>query len=409
MNDFDRTCTQQPNIRVGIFSSASLEFYGGGEVTVIELANSLTSLGYDVTVYSDSTSKNIIRKSSAEIERMLNCKHKKVDYLRNKSFLLPSFLFQPLPPISSLQENHVNLLLLYRLPTRKYLKSLGRNSSLKCLFLMHGIVLSQVNSKSFKVILYQMHLKTNFSINSRLYTNKRIFFQVFCDDDQGFLLRHGVKHQNMRVIPTGIDFSKYKVERNDNKFKIVFIGRLDKTQKGISLLLKVVKDIIVPRYQDMEIAIIGSGPALEDIRRIASRGTNIRCFGFVSEEEKIKLLSESNLMIVTSNIEPFSIAAVEGLASGLPIVSTPVSGPKSILNGDNGFGKISSFYKNQFLKAVLNYYSKWKDNKASYYHNKIERRKKSEKLFDLPIMIKSYADMIDEVIAHVDSNDKRSL
>ena len=179
MNDFQRTCMQRPNARIGIFSSSSLEFYGGGEVTVIELANSLTSLGYDVTVYSDSAYKNIIRKPSAEIERMLNCKYKKIDYLRSKSFLLPSFLFQPLPPLSSLQENHVNLLLPYRLPTRKYLKSIGGNSLLKCLFLMHGIVLSQIYSKSFKVILYQMYLRANFSINSRLYANKQIFFQVF--------------------------------------------------------------------------------------------------------------------------------------------------------------------------------------------------------------------------------------
>ena len=189
----------------------------------------------------------------------------------------------------------------------------------------------------------------------------------------------------------------------------MFIGRLDKTQKGISLLLKIAKDIVIHRYQDIEIAIIGSGPALEEIKRFASTGTNIKCFGFVSEEEKVKLLSQSNLMIVTSNIEPFSIVTVEGLASGLPVVSTPVSGPKSILNSDNDLGEISSFHQSEFLKAVLNYYSKWKDNKDSYHYNKIERRKKSEKLFNLPMMIKNYTDMIDEVIAHVDSTDERSL
>ena len=237
----------------------------------------------------------------------------------------------------------------------------------------------------------------------------RYSFKFFCDDDQKFLLRHDVRHQNICVIPIGIDFSQYKVERNDKTFKIVFIGRLDETQKGISLLLNIVKNVIVHSYQDMEIAIIGSGPALEEIKRVASTGTNIRWFGFVSEEEKIKLLSQSNLMIVTSNIEPFSIVTVEGLASGLPVVSTVVSGPKSILNRDNDLGEISGFKQSKFLKAVLNYYSKWRDNKDAYYHGKIERRKKSEKLFDLQMMIKKYADMIDEVITHVDSTDERGL
>ena len=388
-------------VRVGIFSSSSLEFYGGGEVTVIELANSLSSMGYDVTVFSDSAYKGIVRKSPLEIEKMLKCKHSKVDYLGSKSFLNPSFLLQPLPAVQSLQENVVNLMLLYRLPSRKYLKTIAMIPSVKCIFLMHGLVFNKGHRKNLKISLYLFYLRTVFFINSSLFASKQIFFQLFCEDDRIFLLRHGVRRQNTYVTSTGIDYTQYEVGRNDTIFRMIFVGRLDKIQKGISLLLQVIKHVIAHAPTDVEIAIVGSGPACHEIEHIASMSSKIRYLGFVSEEEKIKLLSQCNLMIVTSNIEPFSIVTVEGLASGLPVVSTPVSGPRSILTAGDDFGTITSFYLHKFMKSVLNYYSKWQEDKDSFYRNKLKRRNESKNLFDRSVMIKNYAAMIDEVaVAH---------
>ena len=398
----ENDCVHRRRIKVGIFSSSSLEFYGGGEVTVIELANSLTSMGYDITVYSDSAYNGIVRKSSSEIDMMLKCKHSKIEYQKRKNPLTPSFLFQPLPAIQSLRENDVNLMLLYRLPSRKYLKSIARNRSAKYLFLMHGVVFNQVVSRSLKVIFYQLYLRFVFSISSILYTYKQIFFQLFCEDDRLFLMKHGITHQNTYVIPTAVDFEQYEVGRNDTTFRIIFIGRLDRTQKGISLLLGIIRYIISQDFVNVEIAIIGSGPACTEIEQIASRHSSIKYLGFVTEEDKIKLLSESNLMMVTSNLEPFSIVTVEGLASGLPVVSTPVSGPISILTAGDDFGTISSFYVHKFMKPVLDYYSKWIEDKDSFYRDKIERRNKSKNLFDLPIMVKNYATMIDEVAMNTD-------
>ena len=392
---------------MGIFSSSSLEFYGGGEVTVIELANSLISMGYDVTVYSDSTYNGVVRKSSSDVEKMLRCKHSKVDYLKRKNSLKPSFLFQPLPAVQYLRENDVNLILLYRLPTRKYLKSIARNPSIKCLFLMHGVVFNQVLSRSLKVIFYQLYLRIVFSHSSNLYTHKQIFFQLFCEDDRLFLLKHGIRHQNTYVIPNGVDFEQYEVGRNDTTFRIIFMGRLDKVQKGVSLLYEFIKFFITNDFVDVKIAIVGDGPASQEIERIASVSSKIGYFGFVSEEEKIKLLSQSNLMVVTSNIEPFSIVTIEGLSSGLPVVSTPVSGPRSILTAGDDFGKISGFRLQKFMKSVLYYYSKWREDKDAYFSDKIRRRNESKNLFDLTIMVKNYAAVIDAVVKNTDSAVER--
>jgi glycosyltransferase involved in cell wall biosynthesis len=60
--------------------------------------------------------------------------------------------------------------------------------------------------------------------------------------------------------------------------------------------------------------------------------------GFVNKEVVSEYLNLADLYVVGSKVEGWSIAMLEALACGLPIVSTEVSGAKELIkNGENGY------------------------------------------------------------------------
>lgn len=61
---------------------------------------------------------------------------------------------------------------------------------------------------------------------------------------------------------------------------------------------------------------------------------HVRLLGYVSDEELPLYHQASNLFVVpTQALEGFGLITVEAMASGLPVLATPVGGNKEILRG----------------------------------------------------------------------------
>lgn len=84
---------------------------------------------------------------------------------------------------------------------------------------------------------------------------------------------------------------------------------------------------------DYKLIVAGSGPLEDQLRDIAS--SNISIKGWVSEEEKRRLLSKCSGFIMNSGKESFGITAVEALASGKPVL-TRIGGYTPVTDGKNG-------------------------------------------------------------------------
>lgn len=392
-------------LRIGIYSSSSIVFYGGGEVIAIQVANHLVESRYDVTVYSDSKYGGRVRLPSSKINDILKSKHVFTPYESSRALFLPAFLYQPLPSTEELNNNDVSLIFLYRLPRRSYLANLIKSGESKCVFLLHGIVFDQFNSGSLRVLLYQQWVKFLFKRNARLYKNSKFFFQIFSKPNKDFLLSNGLSSQNIFVIPNGTDFRKYKVGRNDNEFIVIFLGRLDTLHKGIKLLKNVIGNTTLLSEGEMIFSIVGSGPASRDIENFASNHKNVRYAGFVSEEEKVYQLLNANLLILTSNVDPFPLSIIEGLASGLPIVTTPVSGAIAMISLDPILGTVTTYKENSYSKSILSYYDSWLKDKNAYHEKKVKRRELAAGYFSLERMIADYENMIKSLVGAVFTED----
>ena len=110
--------------------------------------------------------------------------------------------------------------------------------------------------------------------------------------------------------------------------KAIFIGRLDMYHKGIDLLLEAVSQIKEElSLSHFKLAIYG--PIRYDYYQIEQEiikyklSDLVSIHNEVSGEEKIKVLLDSDLFVMTSRFEGHPMGLIEALAYGLPCLVTP--------------------------------------------------------------------------------------
>ena len=105
-------------------------------------------------------------------------------------------------------------------------------------------------------------------------------------------------------------------------------GCFDKN-KNISGTIRAVSNIVNTR-NDFEFHIIGGGPDEEALKTLASEltllNTKIFFHGRKANDYVLDFINEVDFIVINSNVETFSVAAAEALASGKPVISTMCGG-----------------------------------------------------------------------------------
>ncbi|OQA91414.1 MAG: putative glycosyltransferase EpsF [Elusimicrobia bacterium ADurb.Bin231] len=138
-----------------------------------------------------------------------------------------------------------------------------------------------------------------------------------------------------------------------------YVGRLHK-EKGVYLLPEIAKALSMKK-PEFRFVIIGDGPELGNIRsKINSYGlkNNISFLGW--QENRGKIYSEFDVLILPSEEESFPQALLESFAYGVPAVASDVGGVREILeDGKNGFlvkkGDVSGYAAGILAIAENNY------------------------------------------------------
>lgn len=369
-------------LSVRIFSDMPLQYYGGGEKVIINLSNYVHSKGVDVEIYQEN-SRVETRMPFEEIKKVTAARITITKYVK----YLPRFLYQGMPNVNDFRNGGLNIIFLYRIPPRRYLRKL-RRLDVRVIFCIHGIT-SVIPSLSPNFLFFKLYTKFSLDYFSKFISDRsKIMVQVLSKATEELLYSMGAERKHVFRITNGVEFDNFAVGRNNDRFVVIFMGRMVDTQKGIDRLAKV----LVKLPAEINVSIIGSGPD-SGLLKPAQRD-NVDIQGFVSEEKKYEKLREANLLILTSNLDPYPLAILEGLASGLPCVATPVEGPMEILGQDISFGILSSFNPDHFARDIISYFNEWKKDKERYFQNKIERRETARKYYDLSIMMKKYYEML---------------
>ncbi len=159
--------------------------------------------------------------------------------------------------------------------------------------------------------------------NDRLFLPKlREYDEVTCISDyiRKELAAKGVPEERMDVIKNGVHMPA-EVSGEEDGF-LLFVGRLVAT-KGLKYLLQAMRDV------DMPLKICGKGPEMKRLRRQARRlgvEDRVELLGYVSEEERDRLLDRCTLYVMPSLFESYGIAAAEAMSHGKAMVSTTSGG-----------------------------------------------------------------------------------
>ena len=107
--------------------------------------------------------------------------------------------------------------------------------------------------------------------------------------------------------------------------QFVYVGRLV-FYKNLEIIIKA-SQIVTATYPDYKLVIVGDGPhrtSLENLIRKNNLEKNILFKGYLSAEEKTKIISESNALLFPSLIEGFGLVILEAFQQKRPVLTSNI-------------------------------------------------------------------------------------
>ena len=154
--------------------------------------------------------------------------------------------------------------------------------------------------------------------------------------------------QKVRVVPNIIDTSKFNKNRNLRKsleipldsFVVLFVASHFFKEKGVWEIIEAIPSVVKKHKKVLFILVGGGNEEMAIKRACIEKGLqrSVWFMGHLFGEELINIYLASDLFILPTYTEGFPLVILEGMAAGLPIISTPVGAvPEIVKNGVNGF------------------------------------------------------------------------
>ncbi|MBD5095490.1 MAG: glycosyltransferase [Lachnospiraceae bacterium] len=177
-------------------------------------------------------------------------------------------------------------------------------------------------------------------------------------------------------------------------YKLCYVGRIS-VEKRLDIIIRAL-EILGSSY---ELAIIGadSDEYADEIKKLASDcgvEDSITWYGW--QEEPWGIAQKSDIVIMSSDAEGFPLVAIEALANGLPVVATPVSGIRELIqDGENGY--IYPFGDYEKLACII------KDiNDGTRSVPASDRCRQSVQKYECSIAVKGFFDELNKLIAKIE-------
>ena len=174
------------------------------------------------------------------------------------------------------------------------------------------------------------------------------------------------------VIPNFICLKEYQLPNNEKyKKRLAPNGEFIITHVSNFRKVKRIEDVVhvfslVSKTIPVKLVMVGDGPERNKIERLCREKLSTNSFTFLGNlKSTIEVLNISDVFILPSLKESFGLAALEAMASSVPVISTNSGGlPEVIENGASGFlsnvGDVQDMAKNMMTllkddKTLENY------------------------------------------------------
>ena len=162
------------------------------------------------------------------------------------------------------------------------------------------------------------------------------------------LVNLGIPKTNIQVISTGVPIKRYSpnIESSLKKYVpdqekvILFVGRLTEN-KGVINLLKAFQKVRA-HIHNVKLVVVGKGKMEIELKNLARKlgiEKDTIFIRYVPQKDMPMIYAGADVFVLpTLYKEPFGIAAIEALSSGVPIVASNIGGLSLIVkNGEVGY------------------------------------------------------------------------
>jgi len=156
---------------------------------------------------------------------------------------------------------------------------------------------------------------------------------------------HGIQEEKIAIIPGGINLAQFHPATDKGALRerlhlprekmILLTVRNLVPRMGLENLIRAMQDI-VKSVPDIYLIIGGTGPLKDDLAKLSRRlnlGHYIHFTGFIPEDALPEYYQAADIFVLpTIELEGFGLVTLEALASGTPVLGTPVGGTQEILS-----------------------------------------------------------------------------
>ncbi|MCP2500370.1 MAG: glycosyltransferase family 4 protein, partial [Deltaproteobacteria bacterium] len=217
------------------------------------------------------------------------------------------------------------------------------------------------------------------------------------DDNKIVCISNGINIKKFSPVPENIkSLLRRKLSLPEDETIFVYTGRIV-VSKGILLLMEVWKQLLL-QYNNIHLLLVGSGKgSFDDCDREAydymikqKLEKHISLTGSVDNVNEY--LMSSNIFVLPSDYEGFSLALLEGLACGLPSIATKVGGANDLIqNYKNGL--LISPKDKEGLKTAI----EWMLEQRPQWETMGKRARESAEKYSIEAVANTYIELFEHL------------
>ncbi|MCC2640831.1 MAG: hypothetical protein K0S45_1244 [Nitrospira sp.] len=210
----------------------------------------------------------------------------------------------------------------------------------------------------------------------------------------------------LTIIPNGVDTTLFAPVPAEPRrtLTIVCVARLIE-RKGQHHLLEAFAGLRANSARSLKLTFVGTGDAEPRLRELADKlqvGDAVTFKGFRSREEMPLVYREADVFVLPSQQEGMSIALLEAMAAGLPVIVTDTGGTAELVTkGLNGeivpWGDVPAL--TEALRDIMS-------DEARRRKMGMESRSRAMG-FGWPVLAAGYLELCDRVVAQSSANPRR--
>lgn len=182
---------------------------------------------------------------------------------------------------------------------------------------------------------------------------KHACIQTVSETTKDDLIKFGVKTP-IYVIHNSVQTIQSNRTQKTNPFQFIYVGRLV-FYKNLEVVFKALS-IVKKTEPKVKLIIAGDGPMKNNLETLSKKmeiDTNVEFKGYVSEEEKEKLIASSSAMVFPSLYEGFGIVILEAFAQNKPVIVSDVKPLSDIVTHEQTGYVVNPFDENLWANFLL--------------------------------------------------------